>query len=139
MKLKVNMAKRDRDGEIVSTEPIDSIPVWKNRGEKTTESADIDTIRISGLIVNPKGLFVKIFFQVGAVNSDDVFAPAPDFKEIEWTITPGSQRLWAKYIEGRRVFDFDEIEKWLHDENIVVSAGRDNWNLPDLETELIQA
>jgi hypothetical protein len=140
MKLKVTRVIRDKDGKVVTREPVDIIPVFRDVAKTESEVANLDAIQIIGIAVNFIDCFFHANFRIGAQNSRGRFTAAAEYPPALWSISKAqTPNLWETLIEGKTSFDLDEVAAWLHAHGAVSRAGRDLWNLPDVETDLIGA
>lgn len=140
MRLKVSKITRDKDGKVISREPIDSLPVFKNAQKTESEVATLDAVEVFAIAINTVDLFFHANFRIGARNSGGTFTPAAQYQPALWSISRAqTPDLWGTLIEGKTVFDFDEVAAWIHTYSAVSVAGKNLWSLPDLETELVGA
>jgi hypothetical protein len=138
-KLTATVVTRDKNKNIVSESVYDSFAVFTDKASKTMESVDVDCAEIEALTwIRSKGIF-QVQIDLGGRDSSGNFHRLPNHPPalVSWS-RDQFPAIWEKYgLNDISGLDIETIKQWLHDEDAVARASRDVWQIPVLESQLI--
>jgi hypothetical protein len=133
---KINIITRSADKkQILTSSPVDQFSIITDKKARTAEVLDIEAIAIDALAYSKSLGFLQIQFVMGGVDKNGKFHAAPQYKPALFSINRASSPLWQAYeLEDIKSFDFALIEKWLHENNAVTTAGANIWGTQGIES-----
>jgi hypothetical protein len=134
--LRVRIVKRDPKGKIIDEKDhVTKIAVIMDLDEEISEIIKVDRVRIVAMLITETEEVFQTNFVLGGVDSTGFFHPSPGHGAAMFSVNRNqSEEFWKENLEGRTVFDFADILRWVHDDRAVSRAGRDIWKIEGLES-----
>lgn len=134
--------ERNYDNSVASKDVVQKFAVIVDEQAGVTEIINMDSIELVGFVIDTLRKGLQLRLAVGGFDSQDNFHKAPNIKLGVWRLDQvADPDGWAQFVEGRRVWDFDQILTFLHNRkgkgkyNISYIA-REQWGAGDkIETE----
>ena len=121
--------------KVVMQPYVSKIAVVTDMETETSEVVKVDVIRIMAMLVDFMEKTFQANFIMGGIDTAGIFHPNPAYKPA--LFSTGKYQFpewWDANIEGRTVYDFEEVLRWIHDSGAVEQAGKNIWNLPDIQS-----
>jgi hypothetical protein len=141
MRIKAQLVKRDLTGAILSESRIAKHAVVVDEEAGTSEVLASDTVEIDGILFSRHDEVFQVQFSLGGVDSKGVFhrnLKYPPAKLCLHKPRKEDAHFWALWgLDDIKVLDFEQIKMWLHAANGVDVVAQAAWNLPQMESQLV--